>query len=319
MPRYPIYIPSYGRPNKCLTAKFLDRDGVPFRVVVEPSQAEDYAKTIGRERLLILPDHLTKAAGVKGVYLARNWIKSHSIQEGFARHWQLDDNIRVVRRYFGTQRVVCNSGAAFRTVEDFVERYTNVAVAGLNYNMFISGKELRANPYVLNAHVYSFTLMNNEIPHLWRLVYNEDTDLCLQVLSDGWCTVQVNTFVAEKVATMRLRGGNTDQLYAGDGRNAMARQLHHKWPHVVKIDRRWGRPQHVVNWAHFTTPLKPKSGVKSAEGSYKVGGLLEHLRPEAPPSDERGLDLKVLDAKVAMAHPELSGLVEHWKAVREKR
>jgi hypothetical protein len=54
---------------------------------------------------------------------------------------------------------------------------------------------------------------------------------------------------------MLLKGGNTDALYHGDGRLKMARALERLWPGVVKVDRRFGRPQHVINWKKFDTPL----------------------------------------------------------------
>ena len=67
-------------------------------------------------------------------------------------------------------------------------------------------------------HVYSCTLVLNSIPHRWRGEYNEDTDICLQVLADGWCTILVNAYLAKKTHTMKTSGGNTDVLYQGDGR-----------------------------------------------------------------------------------------------------
>jgi hypothetical protein len=148
-------------------------------------------------------------------------------------------------------------------VEDFVDRYENIAIAGLAYCMFAPDRE-KIPAFYLNHHVYSCILINNKIKHRWRGRYNEDTDLCLQVLSEGWCTVLVNVFLCMKMATMRMTGGNTDQLYRGDGRLRMARALHRMWPRVVEVKRRWGRPQHVIKgaWGFFDTPLKLKKGVQ---------------------------------------------------------
>ena len=87
--------------------------------------------------------------------------------------------------------------------------------------------------------------------------YNEDTDLCLQVLSGGWCTVLMNAFLIDKMATMQMKGGNTDVLYKGDGRLVMAKSLERMWPGVVKTERRFNRPQHVIKnaWKGFDTEL----------------------------------------------------------------
>jgi hypothetical protein len=61
--------------------------------------------------------------------------------------------------------------------------------------------------------------------------------------------------------TMTMKGGNSDQLYDGDGRLKMARSLERVWPGVVTTDRRYGRPQHVIAnaWKNFDTPLIPRA------------------------------------------------------------
>ena len=258
VPRYPVFIPSKGRheKTKALTARRLDADGVPFRLVVEPQEENDYAEAFGPDRVMSLPFSNLGLGSIP----ARNWIKEQSTAVGDGRHWQLDDNIGEFRRLYRGKRIPCGAGLALRVCEDLSDRYTNVAVSGLNYQMFGINS---AKPFVTNCHVYSCTLVNNEIPHLWRGRYNEDTDLCLQVLSDGWCTILVNAFLANKMRTMTMTGGNSDELYADDGRLRMARSLERVWPGVVSTERRFQRPQHVIRdaWRKFDTPLKLKDGV----------------------------------------------------------
>jgi hypothetical protein len=255
-PRYPIYVPSKGRYETCHTARFLIADGVDFRLVVEPHERDAYVARFGVERVLVLPFENLGLGSIP----ARNWIIEHAIAEGHERHWQLDDNIRNVVRYWRGRRIVSASGPALACVEDFVDRYENVALAGLAYRFFASRS---MPPFYVNVHVYSCTLVSNSMPYRWRGRYNEDTDLCLQVLSGGLCTVLVNVFMVDKLATMTVRGGNTDELYAGDGRLEMARSLERAWPGVVHVSRRFGRPQHVVAkaWRDFDTPLKLRPDV----------------------------------------------------------
>jgi hypothetical protein len=266
LPRYPIYVPSKGRFDKCLTAKFLVRDKVPFYLAVEPQEANEYAKRFGEDRILVLP-----FSNVGSVIPARNWIKEHSINAGHLRHWQLDDNINGVVRYYNGKKIPCDSGVAFAATEDFVDRYENIAIAGLNYRFFAA----TVPPFFLNVHVYSCSLILNSIPNKWRGKYNEDTDICLQVLADGWCTVLINVFLANKMATMIMKGGNTKELYKGDGRLKMARALERLWPGVVKTDRRFNRPQHVIknSWKLFDTPLKLKPGIDLSKMEKNEYGL----------------------------------------------
>lgn len=254
MPRYPIFIPSKGRAHVNLTAHFMRRDGIPFKLVVEPQEREVYAARFGADSLLVLPDNN------RGLIFARNWIRDLSIARGDERHWQIDDNVSGVWRFYKGLRLYCEGGPAIRACEDFTDRYSNVGLSGLNYVMFAS--EAR-KPFVVNVHVYSFTLFNNALPYRFREPANEDVDMCLQVLSAGWCTIQFNAFLAQKLETMIVRGGQTDAAYRGDGRLFMARALERKWPGIVTTARRFGRPQHVVKnaWRHFDTPLKLKEGI----------------------------------------------------------
>lgn len=280
--RYPVYIPSRGRSALCrreLTSTFARcrEDGVPFNVVVVPSEADEYRDALGLDgdsdgvaTVLVLPDD--------GYVLkdARNWIRAHAEAAGHARHWQLDDNIKEFRRLYRGRRIPCSVDLALGACEDFSDRYTNVAVSGLNYQMFVPA--VTPDPFFLNVHVYSCTLINHEWPGRWRLVYNDDTDLCLQALADGWTTVLLNVFMANKERTMKVRGGNTDQLYQGDGRLRMAQALAQAWPGVVRVDRRFGRPQHVIDWRKFDTPLIRRDDYAERVAATTDGGTLKAVR-----------------------------------------
>lgn len=249
-PRYPVFVPSKGRAEQPFTARFLLRDGTPFRLVVEPSEEDAYRRGVPEADLLVTPRDEMRLLGV------RNWIRDVAEAEGAARHWQLDDNIEGVWRWHQGRRLHCDSGTALAAMEDFADRYENVGIAGPNYVMFANG---RVPPLRLNAHVYSATLVNHAMPCRWRLLYNDDTDLCLQALATGWATVQFNAFLIQKLATMAVRGGNTDDLYQGDGRLKMARSLERLWPGVVTTERRFQRPQHIVNWRKFDVALVRRS------------------------------------------------------------
>lgn len=280
LPRYPIYVISKGRFDNCLTAKFLIEDGTPFYLVVEPQEAEEYKIRFGEERVYVLPFSNLGLGSIP----ARNWVFEHAKAAGFDRHWILDDNISYFMRRYKGRRIRCNSAPALASVEDFVDRYENVAIAGLNYVMFCPDRN-KVQPFLLNNHVYSCLLILNSLPHRWRGRYNEDTDLCLQVLSDGWCTVLMNVFLIQKKATMTMKGGNSDQLYKGDGRLKMARSLERAWPYVVSVDRRFKRPQHRVRdeWKKFDTPLRRRPDIDLSA---------------LPAVDEYGLELRQVGGEV---------------------
>jgi len=214
-PRYPIYIPSKGRAFRPLTINRLTEMGIPFFVVVEPCDAESYAPLVKRDQLLVLPfENLGQ-----GSIPARNWIWAHSRAIGARRHWLIDDNIVRFYRMNFNRRIPTSTSAIFAAAEDFTDRFTNVAFSGLNNIAFASDRNPNAAPFTLNTRIYSITLINNDLEYRWRGRFNEDTDICLRALKDGWCTIQFNAFLADKVTTLTMKGGNTDTVYAtGDHR-----------------------------------------------------------------------------------------------------
>ena len=188
-------------------------------------------------------------------------------------------------------KLPCQSGVAFAAIEDFTDRYENIGIAGMNYYMFAPNNR-KYPPFWLNCHVYSCMLIRNDTSHRWRGRYNEDTDLCLQFLASGWCTVSFNAFLCHKMSTMTMSGGNTSELYARDGRLKMARSLERLWPGVVETKRRFGRPQHVIKnqWRAFDTPLKLKPGIDLAKlKPNEYGMTLMQVKPEIKSAELRDL------------------------------
>ena len=244
---------------------------VPCYIVIEPQELEQYAAVIDKRKILVLP---FSDLG-QGSIPARNWVWEHSISEGAERHWILDDNISHFYRLNHNLRVPVTSGAIFRATEEFVDRYTNIALAGFEYETFVPVK-IKHKPLRLNTRIYSCILIKNDILYRWRGRYNEDTDLSLRVLKDGWCTALFVAFLADKVPTMTMKGGNTDELYQGDGRLRMALSLQRQHPDVVKIGRRWGRWQHIVDYRPFkNNRLRLKPGVVIPQGVNNYGMVLQ--------------------------------------------
>lgn len=248
--KYPIYIVSKGRADRSLTAKFFIEDGVDFLIAVEPQEYDDYCKNIGEKYILKLP---FSNLGL-GSYPARNFCWEHSIQNGHDRHWIFDDNISLIRRLYKGKRIPCNALVAINIIEDFTDRYKNIAISAFNYTMFVTNNTQK--PYVSNVHAYSAMLINNHMDFRWRLKYNEDVDLCLQVLHNKMCTVLFNAFMVDKVSTTaKMKGGNQTELYKNnshDKKVLKAKSLEEIWPQYAETVIRFKRPHHYVNWKkHF--------------------------------------------------------------------
>lgn len=248
--KYPIYIISKGRWESRLTSKALEEIGQPYYIVVEPQEYDQYASVIDSKKIKVLPFSNLGQGSIP----ARNWVWEDSISRGFSKHWILDDNIRGFCRNNNNKKISILSNTGFCCTEDLTDRYINVALSGMNYRFFAVASA-KLPPVHINTRVYSCILIRNDIPYRWRGRYNEDTDLSLRVLKDGWCTILNNAFLVNKIATMKMKGGNTEELYKldgqTDGRYLMAKSLQDQHPDVVKITQKWGRWQHSVNYKPF--------------------------------------------------------------------
>lgn len=276
-PEYPVYIISKGRWEKRLTSRALESMQVPYHIVIEPQEYEQYAAVIDPAKIYVLPFSNLGQGSIP----ARNWVWEHAISTGAERHWILDDNIAWFARLHQNKKIRVDNGVCFKVVEDFINRYVNIAMAGLQYEMFVPA--IKKWPvYLLNTRIYSCILLRNDLPYRWRGRYNEDTDLSLRILKDGWCTFLLQAFVAKKMATMTQKGGNTEELYKlngqADGRLLMAQSLQQQHPDVVTITRKWGRWQHQVDYRPFKkNKLIRKPGVEIPQGVNNYGMRLVHL------------------------------------------
>lgn len=271
--KYPIYIISKGRAESRLTSKALEFMQTPYRIVIEEQEFDDYNKYIDAEKILVLPFSNLGQGSIP----ARNWVFEHSIAEGHKRHWILDDNIDGFIRLNRNKKIKVDSCATFRAIEDFVDRYENVAMSGMDYRYF-APERVKMPPYVLNTRIYSCILLDNSIQHRWRGRYNEDTDLSLRILKDGFVTILFKAFLCNKVGTLKMKGGNTDTIYnTGDNRREFAESLVNQHPDCAKVVWRYERWHHEVDYSRFKNRLIKKDNIKIEQGVNNYGMKLIKL------------------------------------------
>jgi hypothetical protein len=298
-PRYPIYIISKGRAHSRLTSKTLEAMGVPYYIVVEPSDIDAYAAVIDINKILVLPND-SDPNNLTGPGYARNCCREHSWANGHQRHWVMDDNIRGFFRLHQNRRYRVGDGAIFRAAEDFVDRYENVWVAGFQYRFFAAQKS-KYPPFVANTRIYSCLLIDNRLMlnvngelTLWRERYNEDTILSLDVLENGFCTVQFNAFLAGKEATQKQKGGNNEMFYEVEGKDGKTQivngdynslgtvkktlNLLEIYPEVTRETWRFGRVHHYVDYSKYkSNELILRKGVKVPKSPNNYGMVLKKL------------------------------------------
>lgn len=245
----PIYIISKGRFEKTLTADNLEKSKLDYFIAVEPQEYDLYVKKLGVHRILKLP---FSNLGL-GSYPARNFCWEHAKSIGYKYHWLFDDNIICWKKWInGKRKVIDNVTKALQYVENYAKK-TNIDILGFEEPNFVV--KAPNKPFKHNCHVYSAMLIKNDLPYRWRLKYNEDVDLCLQVLHNGGTTASCIYYMADKVSTAsKMKGGNQTELYQGNApiKNLLkAKMLEAVWPQYAKTVIRFNRHHHLVDWKQF--------------------------------------------------------------------
>lgn len=248
-PIYPVYIISKGRAYNPLTAKLLENSNINYFIAVEPQEKDEYVKALGEHRVLLLP---FSNLGL-GSYPARNFCWEHAKANGYKYHWLFDDNIQCWKKWInGKRKSIEDLKPAFLYVENYAKK-TNYDILGFEEPNFVVKPPKK--PFKHNCHVYSAMLIKNELPYRWRLKYNEDVDLCLQVLHNKGTTASCVYYMADKVSTSaKMKGGNQTELYQGNKaeKNLLkAKMLEAVWPQYAKTVIRFNRHHHLVDWKIF--------------------------------------------------------------------
>jgi hypothetical protein len=246
---YPVYIISKGRHDCALTAINFEKAGIDYLIAVEPQEYELYCNSLGVHRVLKLP---FANLGL-GSYPARNYCWEHAKALRYKYHFLFDDNIQNFAKWINGKRKKWNE---IKTALIYVEQHankTNVDITGFEEPNFVV--KVPKVPFKFNCHVYSALLIKNDLPYRWRLKYNEDVDLCLQVLHNGGSTSSCIYYMADKVSTaQKMKGGNQTELYKGNDpkKNLLkAKMLEAVWPQYAKTVIRFGRHHHLINWKVF--------------------------------------------------------------------
>lgn len=254
-PNYPIFIPTKGRHDSRMTVRMFDKLGVPYTIFVEEQEYDLYARHVKPDRIHTLPHQN------KGLTATRNYIWDFAAERGYEWFWTFDDNIDGLYRFNHNLKTPFADGTILAVVEDFASRYDNLAITGLNYFMFVKRKFV-IPPYILNTRIYSNMLIRTHAtdksgkPFRNVTFYNDDTDLCLRVLKDGWTTVLFNAFLIYKQTTMTVSGGMTDYYELTDKRREFAEELQLAHSDVVTVTEKWGRWHHQVDYSRFRQLLR---------------------------------------------------------------
>jgi hypothetical protein len=287
-PKYPIYVITKGRWEKTFTINTLEDMGVNFYICVEPKEYENYSSNpkIDKNKILVLPENFSERG--QGAVPVRNFCWEHSVEMGYEKHWQLDDNIQWFYRWNQNVQKKVRDGVFFRIMEDFSDRYENIGLTSCQYKSFIPGIDTGRKQFIVNTRAYSCILINSKLlderlDERWRGRYNDDTDLSLRVLSTGdLTTVNFHTLLSGKQTSGSMKGG-MQEIYENHSHSGYQKKfdsLKEQWGDIVTLTNKRhvdGRPHHVIQYTKlFTQKLKLKDGVQKIQMVNNYNMILRH-------------------------------------------
>lgn len=245
---YPIYIPSKGRADNCITAEILLGEGIDFNIVVEPQDEISYREKY--ENVIVMKEN------DRGIAYARNFCKAHSIDSGAKWHWQFDDNIKAFRtRTPEIKRVTARW--CIDKAEKYIAKYNGIGICSFKHQMF---SHMAKTDISYNQMAYSGVLVNNEVDIWWEPDIVEDADYTLRLLFKGYCSIMFNRLIMDKVATGEIKGGNTEIEYGANRRLVRYQNLMQRYKGYFKVGRQYGRAKLYPSriWSQFKQRPKPK-------------------------------------------------------------
>lgn len=269
--RYPIYVLSLGRysdvsfpKGTCMT---LEEMGLEYTLVLMTHEVPKYVETLQKYNCQNCMNiiHLEDNQGLGGTP-QRNLAWDDAKKRGYEKHWILDDNIDGYYWFNQRKQIQIKSGVVFRNIEDVVDNIKEkIGLAAHNYRYDARDTELRP-PIIVNGKTFSSILVNHTLLDMcnikWRLKYNEDIDLGLQTLTTGLMTLGFDTFVSNKMPSLKNKEGGNREIYSNYKKEGFTKKLEclmKQWRHLEglvkpstkKLNKEEERDHHNVDWDRF--------------------------------------------------------------------
>jgi len=265
--RYPIYVVSYKRYETPYTINILKQMNIDFKVCIKQEEHDNYLTILPEENILVMSKEYEQNENQLGNYNSipqRNRCLEDSIENGFDKHWILDDNIRHFSYKNQQKNHMFNVSDFFFYIEHFVNNINEeVGIISPNYEQDTPG--IQTGPsFTINTKNYSCLLIDNNIfmkyNIRWRKCYNEDVRLTLECLTNGVRTIGVNMFTIKKIITGKCKGGNQEAYknFSKLGFQNKVDEIIDEYPRYIalttkrhKDERPHHRFKNLKDFAHF--------------------------------------------------------------------
>lgn len=212
-PKYPIGILSYQRYNEYgRTHLLLTKMKINHYLFVEPCEYDKYKEFYNSKycELIKCPDDFHSQQ--MGSTPVRNYMIEYFKEKGYKYFWMLDDNIKSYRRFHNGKKKDITSPVIFTSIENYIDNYDNVGLAGHNFNPFVvEGTE---RPVLIkNSKIYSSFLIRTDTEIRFNHRHQEDNFISIDYIEKGYCNLCFNHILYDKNTSGIDKGGNSEEIY----------------------------------------------------------------------------------------------------------
>jgi len=267
----PIYIPSYNRANTISSTQWLDKDNIPYKVLVHTEKCRDAYVASGR----VAASDIIVTNVAPGITNQRNYIVQNLAVRG---QWyvSLDDNIKGFKRFNDTYYNTCRQIDVSRadiTQKTIYQKFTakefmqlleaDIAIAEkikaeyIGYatvdNYFFNAKKYKTVGYVISKAV---AIKYNGLQYDTKLEAMEDFGYCAEQLIKNNC-VLINSWI-KPIAGHYEPGGIGTYEQRVDRKIVDSAYLMHKYPNFFRYKSKKGCHPKAELQLRFNNPKQIK-------------------------------------------------------------
>ena len=229
MNKYPICIISKGRADICTTHKLFELYNIDSFYMVEPQDYQNYVDVFGEKKVVNIKEN------DKGIYYVRNFCIEWSKENGYKKHWQVDDDLRGLFfrsmnkiRGLRDREKINNPLKMLLDIENISDKCVNFGAACITHDGFAFAKKLDID---LNKMIYCFQLLNNNVTARYQPKTSEDVDFSVRLLMENLVTMVFNKYSFTTPSSGTIKGGcNASVDYKNNGRKIRNLKLVETYP-----------------------------------------------------------------------------------------
>jgi hypothetical protein len=240
----PIYVPSKNRVKGARTLQVLQEAELPYTLVVEPQDAEQYAAAYPLAVLAVLPEN------DRGLPYARNFI----LKRNSGWFWMLDDDIDGFYARSGTKLAKVSAAAALAASEGIIRAVPQAVQGALEYSQYAWSAKRN---YALNSYCDVCVLIDaaRTFFHAFQeeATLKLDREFTLQLLNAGHFTVRVQKYAFSCPKNGSNAGGLKPLYDTVQAERAAVDWMVSHYPGLVQaVVKSDGRYDAKINWSAFS-------------------------------------------------------------------